>query len=85
MIVLFPGLIIMKNLYRLSYMNPKAFKMCIDALDSISRFSVMFGHFPFSWVSMTQHIASGATSNPLILYLTLTLSHCPLVFKCVCL
>ena len=51
MIVLFPGPIIMKNLYRLSYMNPKTFfEMCIDALDSISRFSVMVGHFPFSWV-----------------------------------
>ena len=37
MIVLFPGLNIMKNLYRLSYTNPKTFKMCIDALDPISR------------------------------------------------
>ena len=42
MIVLFPGHIIMKNLYMLSYMNPKLFfKMCIDALDPISRISVM--------------------------------------------
>ena len=78
-------------------MNPNTFKMCIDALDPISRFLVMLGHFPFpgsnqyleedkAICSMTQHIASGAsrTSNPLILYLTLTLSHCPLVFKCVC-
>ena len=96
MIVLFPGLIIMKYLYRLSYTNPKTFKMCIDALDPISRVSVMLGHFPGliqyleedkAICSKTQHIASGAprTSNPLILYLTLTLSHCPLVFKCVCL
>ena len=32
---------------------------------------------------MTQHIASGGsrTSNPLILYLTLTLSLCPLVLN----
>ena len=51
MIVLFHGHIIMKNLYMFSYMNPKLFfKMCIDALDPMSRFSIMFEHFPFSWV-----------------------------------
>ena len=99
MIVLFPGHIIMKNLYMLSYMNPKTFfKMCIDALDPISRFQSCWDIFPFPGLnqyleedkaicSMTKHIASGAsrTSNSLILYLTLTLSHCCLVFKCVCL
>ena len=99
MIVLFPGHIIMKNLYMLSYMNPKTFfKKCIEALDPISRFQSCWDIFPFPGLnqyleedkgicSMTKHIASGAsrTSNPLILYLTLTLSHCCLVFKCVCL